>query len=250
MNNLLATIPAVALALAGCARPAAAPALHAAAPPPAAGSARVCPPDAAAPPPARSDGVTTEGVLKRMEEAGRGLVALRADFRQERTYALFGEKRVSSGTIRYKKPGMMRWEYREPDRTAIFLKEGRALMYMPEIAQVQRISLARDRKTESLLIGFGNTAEEITRNFEAEASAGPDGMPVLDLVPRSADLASHFRRLRLVIDPARWIPVRSERFEAGGDTTVFIFSNVTTDAPIDDAEFDFRIPPGTEVVEY
>ncbi len=248
MNTLRSTIPAAALLIAGCASPAAAP------PPPAEATqeapAPVRPAGTAASPVARTGGVTTEEVLKRMEEAGRALVALRADFRQERTYALFGEKRVSSGTIRYKRPGMMRWEYREPDRTAIFLKEGRALMYMPEIRQAQRISLARDRKTESLLIGFGNTAEEIRRNFEAEASAGPDGMPVLDLVPKSDDLKSQFQRLRLVIDPARGIPVRSERFETGGDTTVFIFSNVTTDAPMDDAEFDFRIPPGTEVVEY
>jgi outer membrane lipoprotein carrier protein len=196
-------------------------------------------------------GMLKEGeILRRMEEAGKTLVALQADFRQERTYALFGEKRVSSGTIRYKKPGMMLWEYREPDRTAIYLKGGHALMYVPDIKQAQKISLARDRKTESLLIGFGNTAEEITRNFTVRASTGPDGRPVLDLTPKSPELAAHFQKLHLVIDPKRWVPVRSERFEQGGDTTVFTFFDVKTDAALRDEIFDFAIPAGVEVVEY
>lgn len=206
---------------------------------------------AAAPSAAPSAGAMQEGeVLKRMEEAGKSLVALQADFRQERIYALFGDTRVSSGTIRYKKPGMMLWEYREPDRTAIYLKGGQALMYVPDIKQVQKISLARDRKTESLLIGFGNTAEEITRNFNVRASVSPEGLPVLDLTPKSPELAAHFRKLRLVIDPKRWVPVRSERFEQGGDTTAFTFSNVRTDAALPDGLFDFAIPAGVEVVEY
>jgi outer membrane lipoprotein carrier protein len=211
-----------------------------------AGCARAAP----TPPPARGVGVGAVETLAKMEAAGKALVALQADFRQERTYALFGDKRVSSGAIRYKKPGMMLWEYREPERSAIYLKGGAALMYIPAIKQAQRISLARDRKTESLLIGFGNTAEEITRNFDVEASVSPEGYPVLDLAPKTADLSSAFRKLRLVIDPKRWVPVRSERIEHGGDTTVFTFSNVRTDAAIDDSVFDFAIPPGTEVVEY
>jgi outer membrane lipoprotein carrier protein len=200
--------------------------------------------------PSAAGELKTDEVLMKMEEAGKSLVALQADFRQERTYALFGEKRASSGMIRYKKPGMMLWEYREPDRSAIYLKGGKALMYVPDIKQAQKISLTRDRKTESLLIGFGNTAEEITRNFTVRASAGPDGYPVLDLTPKSPELATHFQKLRLVIDPKRWVPVRSERFEQGGDTTVFTFSNIRTDAALDDKIFDFAIPAGVEVVEY
>ena len=234
MKTMLAA--AAAVAFAGCAGAGVAPRAASAGPPAAAMQAA---------------GTMAEGdILKRMEEAGKGLVALQADFRQERTYALFGEKRASSGTIRYKRPGMMRWEYREPDRTAIYLKGGRAVLYVPDIRQAQRISLARDRKTESLLIGFGNTAEEIRRNFDVRASTSPEGMPVLDLVPTSTELAAHFLKLRLVLDPKRWTPVRSERFEHGGDTTVFTFSNVNTDAPLEDEIFDFKIPPGTEVVEY
>ncbi|MEI6633640.1 MAG: outer membrane lipoprotein carrier protein LolA [Chlamydiota bacterium] len=236
MRTLLAPLAALTVALAGCARAGEMP-----------GAAAARPPAAATP----SEVEMREGeVLKRMEEAGKSLVALQADFRQERTYALFGDKRASSGTIRYKKPGMMLWEYREPDRTAIYLKGGKALMYVPDIKQAQKISLTRDRKTESLLIGFGNTAEEITRNFTVRASAGPDGCPVLDLTPKSPELAAHFQKLRLVIDPKRWVPVRSERFEQGGDTTVFTFSNVRTDAALEDKIFDFAIPAGVEVVEY
>jgi len=192
----------------------------------------------------------TAAVLKKMEEAGTRFTTLQADFRQERVYALFDEKRESSGTIFYKKPGAMLWKYNPPDNTMIYLKERRALMYLPDIKQVQKISLAQDRKTETLLIGFGNTSEEITRNFTVASSPGEKGCYTLDLTPRTDELASHFQRLRLVIDGERWLPVRSERFERGGDRTIFTFSNFKVGLTLKDELFDFKVPKGVEVVEY
>ncbi|MEJ2744626.1 MAG: outer membrane lipoprotein carrier protein LolA, partial [bacterium] len=141
----------------------------------------------------------TAAVLKKMEGAGKKFTTLQADFRQERTYALFDEKRASSGTISYKKPGAMLWKYNPPDNTVISIKGRRAVMYLPDIKQAQKISLAKDRKTESLLIGFGNTADEIRRNFTVASAPGKKGYYTLDLTPKSKGLASHFQKLRLVI---------------------------------------------------
>ena len=192
----------------------------------------------------------TNSILKKMEEAGKQFTTLQADFRQERTYALFDEKRASSGTIFYKKPGAMLWKYDLPDNTVISIKGRRAVMYLHDIKQVQKIYMARDRKTESLLIGFGNTAEEITRNFTVASAPGEKGYYTLDLTPKTDEIASHFQRLRLVIDGKNWLPARSERFEQGGDKTIFAFSNFKVGLTLKDEIFDFKIPQGVEVVEY
>jgi outer membrane lipoprotein carrier protein len=200
--------------------------------------------------PCLAEAPDTAAVLKKMEESGKRLTCLKADFHQQRIYALFDERKESSGTIFYKKPGAMLWKYNAPDRTAIYIRGQRVLMYIPDIKQVPAVSLAKDKKTEALLIGFGNTAEEITRNFDVATSAAPDGSSILDLTPKREEFAAHFTKLRLVIDPKSWLPVRSERFEPGGDRTVFTFSNIRTDLTLDDALFDFKPPEGTEVVEY
>src|SRR5512133_970145 len=39
---------------------------------------------------------------------------LQARFEQTYTYSGFGRRQVSSGTLRVKKPGMMRWDYEAP----------------------------------------------------------------------------------------------------------------------------------------
>ncbi|MCX6354775.1 MAG: outer membrane lipoprotein carrier protein LolA [Candidatus Aureabacteria bacterium] len=200
--------------------------------------------------PAQAENPDTDAVLRKMEDEGKQLSSLQAGFRQVRFYSLFDEKKESSGTIYYKKPGMMLWKYNPPDSTELYLKGRSALMYLPDIKQVQKISLARDRKTESLLIGFGNTAEEIKRNFTVNASPGSGGNYSLDLIPKSEDLSSQFQKLRLTIDGKRWIPLQSERFEQGGDRTVFTFSDVKINASIKDTLFDFVPPKGVEVVEY
>lgn len=200
--------------------------------------------------PAHAAAMDASAILGRMEEAGKRFSSLQADFRQVRIYSLFDEKKESSGIISYKKPGMMLWKYSTPDASSIYIKGRSALMYLPDIKQVQKISLAQDRKTESLLIGFGNTADEIRRNFTVTASAGKDGACVLDLTPKLPELSAHFQKLRLTIDGTRWIPVQSERFEQGGDRTVFTFSNVKMNIPMEDGLFDFTPPKGVEVVEY
>lgn len=199
---------------------------------------------------ARAADMDTAAVLKKMEEAGKRFTTLQADFRQERIYALFNEKRASSGTIFYKKPGAMLWKYNPPDNNVISIKGRRAVMYLPDIKQAQKISLAKDQKTESLLIGFGNTAEEITRNFTVALGPGEKGCYTLDLTPKAGELASQFQKLRLVIDEKNWLPVRSERFERGGDRTIFTFSNFKTGLTLKDELFDFKIPKGVELVEY
>lgn len=197
-----------------------------------------------------SSELDADGVLARMEEAGKDLKTLKAGFRQERTYALFDEKRGSSGTILYKKPGKMLWKYAKPDGNLIYITGKKALMYLPDIKQVQKISLLKDRKTESLLIGFGNTAEEIKRNFDVRLAGSREGTYTLELVPKTEDISSHLLRLEISIDGKSWLPARSVRFEPGGDRTAFTFTDVTTNLPVEDAAFEFTVPDGVEVVEY
>ncbi len=204
----------------------------------------------AAPNQSHARDLDAELILKKMEDAAQKTRDLKADFRQERIYSLFDERNESSGKVYFKKPGKMLWRYSSPDNNSIYINGQQAIMYLPDIKQVQKISLLRDRKTESLLIGFCNTAEEIKRNFNVKVLPPKDGRQVLELTPRREELSSQFKRLRLVIDEKNWRPTRIERFELGGDKTIFTFSNVKTNCKLKDSLFDFKIPDGVEVVRY
>jgi outer membrane lipoprotein-sorting protein len=205
---------------------------------------------AAVPRPARANGLSANAILEKMEEAGKHIKGLKAGFHQTRTYALFDDKSDSLGTLYFKKPAKMLWQYQSPDKNSIYISEKQALMYLPDIKQVQKISLLRDRKTESLLIGFGNSAEEIQRNFNVEVLPPKNGCQVLDLTPKRKEISSQFQKLRLAINPENWLPHTIERFEPGGDTTVFTFSNIDTNVKLKDNFFEFKIPKDAEVVEY
>ena len=194
--------------------------------------------------------MTVEDVLAGMERAGKSLTTLKCDFRQVRVYSLFDEKRESSGTIYYKRPERMLWRYAAPDSSEIYINGERALMYLPDIRQVQRISLLKDRKTRSLLIGFGNSAVEIRRNFSARLLRSGGETYTIELTPKAGTKSSGMLRLEMTVDGKSWLPVKTIRFEPGGDRTIFTFSNVKTNVPLKDSLFEFRIPEGTEVVDY
>src|SRR5512139_1161849 len=88
---------------------------------------------------------------------------LEARFAQTYTYAGFGRKQVSSGTLRVKKPGMMRWDYEKPARKTIAVKGSRLVQWEPEENQAyvdDRFDASAMSAAVTFLIGKGDLARE------------------------------------------------------------------------------------------
>src|SRR5688500_858685 len=81
----------------------------------------------AAPPPSAG----AEELARRVEARHRTVRDLTARFVQTYRSGLVGREIVESGTLSLKRPGRMRWEYREPERKT-FVSDGRKYyFYVP-----------------------------------------------------------------------------------------------------------------------
>src|SRR5262245_58286541 len=58
-------------------------------------------------------------IVKRLQERYDSTQGFRADFTQEVESATLGQKVESRGTVVFKKPGRMRWEFTEPQQTLV-----------------------------------------------------------------------------------------------------------------------------------
>src|SRR4051812_41529849 len=58
-------------------------------------------------------------IVKRLQERYDSTQGFRADFAQEIESATLGQKVESRGTVVFKKPGRMRWEFTEPPQTLV-----------------------------------------------------------------------------------------------------------------------------------
>jgi outer membrane lipoprotein carrier protein len=165
-------------------------------------------------------------------------------------YSGAGIERTESGTLWLKKPGKMRWEYRSP-RAKLFVGDGKeAWFYVPGERQVRRTEMRKlDDLRSPLAFLLGKTKlEKELRGL----SPAPDVQPLdpSDVVLRGVPKAMPGRvnQVLLEITPNSWIE-RIVIQEADGSTTEYRFSDPKEDLQIADAQFEFTVPDGVEVID-
>lgn len=166
------------------------------------------------------------------------------------SYTGLGMARTESGSLQLKRPGRMRWDYRDP-REKLFLTDGRhAWFYVPGDRQARRMQL-RDlddlRTPLAYLLGRTRLEREFTGlSVARDVQPRVEGNRVLRGVPRH--LEDRVDQVLLEINPDHQI-VGLIIEEADGSVTEFRFTAMTENAHIADARFRFRPPPGVEVLE-
>jgi len=189
---------------------------------------------------------TARQVADRVDRHYNSLATLEADFSE--SYAGAGLHRSESGKLWLKRPGRMRWEYRQP-REKLFVTDGRqAWFYVPGERQARRAPLKKlDDLRSPLAYLLGRT--QLEKEFSG-LSLAPDmaldtaGDVLLRGVPRH--MAGITQVLLEVAPDGRFsrIEVQGE----DGSTTTFRFSNQRENAPIDNGRFRFLPPPGVETI--
>lgn len=189
-----------------------------------------------------------EDIAKRVDRRYNELRTLSADFVE--IYRGLGMSRTEAGTLWLKKPGKMRWDYRQP-REKLFLTDGKtAYFYVPDDRQVRKTAIKKlDDLRSPLRYLLGKT--KLRKEFEDLAIAKDvqpltSGNIVLRGVPRH--MAERLRMVLLEVTPEGRI-VRIVAEEVDGSTTEFRFSNQREDVALADSSFRFSAPPGVEMIE-
>lgn len=175
------------------------------------------------------------------------LQTLQAEFIE--TYRGPGVNRTESGTLWLKRPGRMRWEYRQPHEK-LFLTDGKTVwFYVPGEKQARRTRLKTLEDLRSpLAYLLGKT--KLEKEF-AGLSVAPDIKPeipgdvVLRGIPRHLGGIS---QVQLEITPDSRI-ARILVEQEDGSSTEFRFDSQKENAAISDQRFKFAPPPGVETIE-
>src|SRR5262245_13339153 len=98
-------------------------------------------------------------LVTRMQKRYETLEALKADFTQNYQSKRFSDRLVEKGTVYFRKGGLMKWEYREPEKK-IFLSDGHFyLYYVEQDKQLVKVPFqdSDDQRSPALfLAGRGN----------------------------------------------------------------------------------------------
>lgn len=176
------------------------------------------------------------------------LRSMSAEFTER--YSGAGMERTESGTVSFKKPGKMRWQYENP-RPKLFVSDGKlAWFYVPGEKQARQAQVKKldDLRTPlRYLLGHTKLEKEFTG-----LSLAPDVKPVTsgDTVLRGVppSMADRVSQVLLEITPEHRI-ARIVVDELDGSTTEFTFRDEKDNPPLPDSSFEFRPPAGVELLQ-
>jgi len=218
---------------------------------------------------AQESSVTAKRVTGLLEEHYRHLKTLRATF-LERYNEGPKQSRVESGTVYFRRPGQMRWEYESPEKK-LFLADGKTVwFYVPYDHTVTKAAAKQSsdwRTPLALLTGKVNLARLCSLVELIDQSGLPPGHSVLRCLPKgeksearpvqdrksnsTADPAAgeDFTEVLLEVDSASGELARIEIRMPGGLDLEYRFGNWQTDIPLSEDLFRFQVPPGVAIVD-
>ena len=136
-----------------------------------------------------------------------------ATFRQDYAYKTFGRTATSTGTVAFKKPGLMRWDYLTPSQRSFVLSGERAYAWDP-------------------------AAQTLTR-----AAA-----PTSELsTPKKPE--TRFRELRLELDPKTAQVRKTVVVDPDGSENAIVFTDLRTNTGLSKGTFVLDVPNGTQVLD-
>ena len=193
-------------------------------------------------------------VLKKLQARYEQTKDLQADFQQTTRIEGFATPLTSSGHMSIKKPGLLRWDYRDPTVEEIYVNRNDVMMYVPEHKQVlvgKLTQMAASQAPLQLLQGVAKIDEE----FDVEATRGGErgdgGLPLITLMPKSTepDASRSVSRLVVEVQPKTYFIKSVAIHEINGNISTFIFSGLKPNTGLKSGLFEFKVPAGVEVVK-
>ncbi len=188
------------------------------------------------------DGVA-RGLVQRLEAHHARTADLVARFTQSYRSGMLGREVVERGVVSVKRPGRMRWEYKDPE-DKLFVSDGKTFyFYVPADRQVVVSEQDEGRSLAArLLSGRGGLLDEFDASLDEPLEPG---VFRLRLVPRRPQ--ADVERAILDVEPSGRI--RSILLEdVQGNRTRFRFEAVRENTGLRDGLFRFDVPAGVEVI--
>ena len=189
--------------------------------------------------------MTPQLLVQKMQEKYRKVESLKASFTQTYRSNRFSETQVERGIAYFKRGGLMKWEYQEPEKK-LFVSDGMFYMYyVAEDKQMVKTPVnnsANEHSPAQFLAGRG----DFVTDFRAEWSDPRPGSHLIKLTPLKPQ--PDFRQLIVDVDPITGLILKLTVLDEYGNRTEYAFQQIQENPQIPPNFFTFVPPPGTDII--
>lgn len=206
--------------------------------------------------PAPSTGAATDAALTpaakaliaAVQKKYDGMKSLSATFNQKVKGAASATSEAA-GTMSFRKPGMLRFDYRTPHNRRFIAKGGTMWLVEPDRKEAQRLEFSQSGLPAALSFLWGEA--RLAETFDITQPDRPrvpvEGATELKLAPRKP--SPHVREVYLAIDPKTHLIMGLLLYDHAGTKNMLLLSDVRPDGGPAPAEFEFTPPKGYSVME-
>lgn len=198
--------------------------------------------------PVAAEDLSLEEKAVKLQKTYDSTLSFSADFSQITSTKLSRRERHGQGSLLIKKPGLMRWDYLQPDHQ-VLISDGEFMsMYFAEAEQMIVTPAAEYLQSDVTYAFFAGTGD-ILRDFEIGA-VGEDyccGVaPDLKLIPKQAHPQVEYLYLWL---NDNFLIGRMQIADHYGSITDLTFNNIRLNLSVELDRFKFTPPSGTDIIK-
>ncbi len=187
-------------------------------------------------------------LVTRIQENYEQTTDLKAGFVQESTLKTTRRTEREEGTVYFKKPRKMLWDYSRPQKKKLVINAKTAWLYVPE----DKMAYVQDSKNVftsgqaiRFLAGIGKLKDEFNIRYAKPQQDG-SGNYLLEMTPRAGAEAGA-RKLIATVDPKTFFIIGANFRDSFGNSTTIRFHNIKTNNELPDTLFIFEPPAGVEI---
>lgn len=172
----------------------------------------------------------------------------KAGFVQQTTIKSIKKTDVEEGTVFFKSPRNMLWNYSRPKAKKLVINSRKAWLYLPQekVAYVQEADyIFKSRTLIKFISGLGKLKDDFTIKYAEPQSLDKQGNYLLLLIPREKTPA--LQPFQVTVDKNTYLILQVSFADALGNTTLLKFSNISTNIGLAEKIFQFQPPKGVSI---
>jgi outer membrane lipoprotein carrier protein len=197
---------------------------------------------------AHANPLTLDQLIPNMQEAYEKTVDLKANFTQDTIIKSVNKKQREEGTVYYKKPQQMFWDYTKPKVKKLIINASKAWFYIPQDNAVyvqDADKIFKSQMAVRFLGGIGSLRDDFDITYAHENAVDAQGNYRLMLKPKSADPG--VSNLKMTVDKETFQILECSFTDTYGNESRIQFRNIKINTALPDRLFIFKPPPKAEI---
>lgn len=187
-------------------------------------------------------------VINRLQQTYEKTQDFKAGFSQATTIRSIKKTDIEEGTVYFKKPKNMLWNYSKPKAKKLVINSRKAWLYLPQeraAYQQEAENIFKSRTLIKFLSGLGKLKDDFSIKYAERDSLDKQGNYLLILTP--LEKAPNLYPFRVTVDKNTSLILQVSFDDALGNSTTVKFSNIATNTGLSEKMFQFNPPKGVSI---